>query len=433
MTIVSEKIGDRLYELISDLFPLCRSITGDGVRRTLEILRREIPLQVREVPSGTAVLDWTVPNEWNIRDAYIRASDGRRVVDFHASNLHVMSYSRPVNASLSLKDLKSHIYTLPDRLDDIPYRTSYYADAWAFCMSHRALAALPDDVYEVRIDSSLAPGSLTYGECYLPGALDDEILISCHICHPSLANDNLSGIALATLLAQRLQRQSRRYSYRFIFIPGTIGSITWLALNEHDAVPKVKHGLVIACAGDPGSVTYKRTRQGSAEVDRAAAYVLAQAGDRYALRDFSPYGYDERQFCSPGFNLPVGCFMRTPHGEFPEYHTSADNLDFVRPAALEDSFRKCAAILQVLDDNRRYLNTNPKGEPQLGRRGLYGALGGGPATARAFEQTILWVLNYSDGRHTLLDIAERGRLPFDQVKSAAEVLEKHGLLTELPT
>ena len=425
-----DKIGEQLYELIVELFPICRSITGNGIRRTLEILQREIPLQLREIPSGTPVLDWTVPNEWNIRGASIRASDGTSIVDFRDCNLHVVSYSRPVRASLSLAELKPHLHTVPDRPDVIPYRTSYYGDSWGFCMSHRAMLGLKDDMYEVRIDSSVEPGSLTYGECYLPGELDDEVLVSCHICHPSLANDNLSGVALAAFLAKRLHRQRRRYSYRFLFIPGTVGSLTWLALQEHDAVPKVKHGLVIACVGDPGPVTYKRSRRGNAEVDRAAAYVLAQCGDPYGVRDFTPYGYDERQFCSPGFDLPVGCFMRTPHSEFAEYHTSADNLDFVRPTALEDSFRKCGAILQLLDDNCRYLNRHPKGEPQLGKRGLYGSLGGRPAGDRTFEQTLLWVLNFSDGRHSLLDIAERSGIPFATVKSAADALEKHGLLSE---
>jgi aminopeptidase-like protein len=431
MNTTEEKIGDELHDLIGELYPICRSITGDGVRRTLDILQRHIPLRVREVPSGTAVLDWTVPKEWNLRDAYIRASDGTRVIDVRDSNLHVVGYSRPVHASLSLEALKPHLHTLPAQPDLVPYRTSYYADTWGFCMSHRALLALKDDVYEVRIDSSLEPGSLTFGECYLPGERADEILISCHVCHPSLANDNLSGIALATLMARRIHGQARRYSYRFLFVPGTIGSITWLALHENDAVPKVKHGLVLACVGDAGRVTYKRSRQGNAQVDRAAAYILGQSGDDYELRDFSPYGYDERQFCSPGFDLPVGCLMRTPHGEFPEYHTSGDNLDLVRPFALEDSFKKLGAILQVLDDDRRYLNTNPKGEPQLGRRGLYKSLGGGPAADRVFEQTMLWVLNLSDGHHSLLDIAERSGLPFPAVKSAADVLEKHALLAEV--
>jgi len=431
MSVPGDKIGHQLHDLIVEMFPICRSITGNGVRRTLEILRREIPLELREVPSGTPVLDWTVPNEWNIREAYIRASDGTTVVDFRDSNLHVVSYSRPVRASLSLAELKPHLHTVSDQSDVVPYRTSYYADTWGFCLSQRTMGELTDDVYEVRVDSSLEPGSLTYGECFLPGALGDEILVSCHICHPSLANDNLSGVALAALLAKQLHAQPRRYSYRFIFIPGTIGSITWLALHEHDAVPRIRHGLVLACVGDSGPVTYKRSRRGDAEVDRAAAYVLAQSRDPYNLRDFSPYGYDERQFCSPGFDLPVGCFMRTPHGEFAEYHTSADNLDLVRPSALEDSFRKCGAILELLDDNRRYVNTHPKGEPQLGKRGLYGTLGGGPAGDRAFEQTMLWVLNFSDGRHSLLDIAERSEVPFATVKRAADALAKHGLLVEV--
>jgi len=431
MSQADHDVGKRIYDLIVQLFPLCRSITGSGVRRSLEILGREIPLNVRDVPSGTPVLDWTVPDEWDIRDAYIRASDGTKIVDFRDSNLHVVSYSRPVCASMGLADLKRHLHTLPDRPDLVPYRTSYYADNWGFCLSHQAMLGLKEDMYEVRVDSTIGPGSLTYGECRVPGELDDEVLVSCHICHPSLANDNLSGIALAVFLARRLLQQRRRYSYRFLFIPGTIGSITWLALHEHAAVPRIRHGLVLACAGDPGPITYKRSRRGNAVVDRAVTYVLRQAGDPYSVRDFSPYGYDERQFNSPGFDLPVGCFMRTPHGEFAEYHTSADNLDFVQPAALEDSFTKCATILDLIDDNRTYLNTHPKGEPQLGKRGLYGSLGGGRASDRMFEQTLLWVLNLSDGRHSLLDIAERSGLAFTAVKGAADALAGHGLLEEV--
>ena len=423
-------LADELYDLVVELFPVCRSITGDGVRQTLAVLGKTIPLEIHEVPSGTRVLDWTVPDEWNIRDAYIRAPDGTRVVDFARCNLHVVSYSRPAQARLSLEELRPHLHSVPDHPDVIPYRTSYYTDGWGFCLPHRTLLSLGEGEYEVRIDSTLTPGALTYGECYLPGAIDDEVIISCHICHPSLANDNLSAMAVATQLAKRLQGEARRYSYRFLFVPGTIGSITWLALNESTVVPRIKHGLVLACVGDGGPVTYKRSRQGEAEIDRAVGYVLKESGDPYTIRDFSPYGYDERQFCSPGFNLPVGCFMRTPHGEFPEYHTSADNLEFVRPAALEDSFNKCMAILRLLEANRRYVNTNPKGEPQLGKRGLYRQVGGGAAKDYAFEQAMFWVLSFSDGRHTLLDIAERSGIPFDAVQRAAAALHGCGLLRE---
>ena len=271
------------------------------------------------------MFDWTVPREWNIRDAYVKGPDGRRVIDFQESNLHVVGYSVPVRVRLPLAELRKHLFSRPDRPDVVPYRTSYYAESWGFCVSHRQLEQMPEGEYEVVIDSTLEAGSLTYGEYYLRGATDDEVLISCHICHPSLANDNLSGMALVAHLARHLSSRPRRYSYRFLFIPGTIGSITWLARNEEQA-SRIRHGLVVTGVGDPGPFTYKRSRRGDAEIDRAAAHVLRHAGGPYSIRDFSPYGYDERQFCSPGFNLPVGCLMRTPHGEYPEYHTSADDL-----------------------------------------------------------------------------------------------------------
>jgi aminopeptidase-like protein len=350
------------------------------------------------------------------------------VVDFNQCNLHVVNYSVPVQAMLPLHELKKYLHTLPDHPGWIPYRTSYYKEAWGFCLSHAQMLALEDGEYEVCIDSTLSDGHLTYGEYYLKGATDDEVLISCHACHPSLCNDNLSGIAVATFLARYLGAQARRYSYRFLFIPGAIGSITWLALHEQQ-VPRIKHGLVVTCAGDSGNPTYKKSRRGDAEIDRAAAHVLRHRGEGFQIVEFSPYGYDERQYCSPGFNMPVGCFMRTPHGQFQEYHTSADNLDLVRPAGLADSLSLCASIMSVLEHNRRYINQNPKCEPQLGKRGLYRAMGG--RQDGAFDElALLWVLNLSDGEYTLLDIAERSGLPFAAIKTAADALFEHELLKE---
>ena len=418
-----------MYEIICRLFPICRSITGDGVRTTLRMLQEYIPLEVREIPSGTQVLDWTVPKEWNIKGAYVKDSRGEKVIDFERSNLHVLGYSVPVRAKLTFEELNKHLYTLPDKSDWIPYRTSYYKENWGFCLSHNQLAELSEGEYEVCIDASLESGGLTYGEYFLQGETDFEVLISTHICHPSLANDNLSGVALATFLAKHLSRMSLRYSYRFLFTPGTIGSIAWLALNEA-RVSRIKHGLILACVGDPGSITYKRSRRGIAEIDRAVSLVLNESRDAHQVVDFSPYGYDERQFCSPGFNLPVGCFMRTPHGQFPEYHTSADNLDLVQPRFLADSFSKCLTILQVLEGNRTYLNANPKCEPQLGRRGLYGAIGG-QAEGQSRELAMLWVLNLSDGGNSLLDIVEKSGLSFQLIKKAADALSDHELLKEI--
>jgi aminopeptidase-like protein len=400
------------------------------VRRTLDILGTSIPLEIHEVPSGTPVFDWTVPREWNIQDAYVKAPDGRRVIDFQRSNLHVVGYSVPVRARMSLAELRPHLFTRPDFPEAIPYRTSYYQETWGFCLSQRDLDALPEGEYEVVIDASLEAGSLTYGEYHLPGASADEMLISCHVCHPSLCNDNLSGIAVATALAKWLSATApHRLSYRVLFIPGTIGSITWLARNEPGA-SRIRHGLVLASVGDAGGFTYKRSRRGHSEVDAAVEHVLRGGGAPHRVVDFSPYGYDERQFCSPGFNLPVGCLMRTPHGEFREYHTSADDLAVVRPAALASSFRTCADVITILEHNRRYVSLNPKCEPQLGKRGLYRALGGSLDRASR-ELAMLWVLNMSDGTSTLLDIAERASLPFERVKAVADVLVEHGLLRPL--
>jgi aminopeptidase-like protein len=423
------EVGKEMYQLISDLYPLCRSITGDGARKTLSLIRNEVPLKIHEVPSGTKVFDWTVPKEWNIEDAYIKNSQGERVVDFRKSNLHVMSYSVPVKRKMPLSELKQHLFSLPDHPDWIPYRTSYYEENWGFCLTHKQLLQLKDEEYEVCIDASLTDGYLSYGECYLRGASEDEVLVSCHICHPSLCNDNLSGIALAVALAQPLQISSRRYSYRFLFIPGTIGSITWLSRNE-DQLSRIKHGFVVTCVGDAAASTYKKSRQGDAEIDQAFQHVLRHSGADYQLLDFYPYGYDERQYCSPAFNLPVGCLMRSQHGTFAEYHTSADNLDFDQPAALADSFAKCLSVIDVLEHNRTYLNQNPKGEPQLGKRGLYRAIAGQAETAKT-ELALLWILNLSDGSHSLLDIAERSGCEFSVIKRASDLLLRHQLLKEI--
>jgi aminopeptidase-like protein len=420
--------GAWMHSLARELFPARRSITGDGVRDTLGRLGREIPLDVREVPTGTPAFDWTVPREWNLHEAWIKGPDGERVLDAADSSLHVMGYSVPVRRRMSLAELSQHVFTLPERPDAIPYRTSYYDERWALCMSHNQLESLPEGEYEVCIDATLEDGSLTYAECVLPGAISDEVLISTHICHPELANDNLSGVVVATALARTLLTRARRHTFRFVFIPGTIGSITWLARNERNAL-RVSHGLVLSCVGDPGRPTYKRSRQGASEIDRAVVHALTSSGREYEVRDFSPYGYDERQYCSPGFNLPVGCLMRTPWGEYPEYHTSDDDLDVIQPDALEDTLGICLTAIDVVERNARYLNLSPKCEPQLGRRGLYGLIGG-TTDSRQLQMAMLWVLNASDGASTLLDIAERSGLRFATVATAADALREHGLLAQ---
>lgn len=419
-------IGPEIYHLVAELYPICRSITGNGLRASLDILKRHIPLDIHEVPTGTAVFDWTVPMEWNIKDAYVKNSRGERVIDFNKSNLHVVNYSTPIKAKMSLDELKQHLFTLPDRPEWVPYRTSYYQESWGFCMAHNRFLELEDEAYDVCIDSTLAPGHLSYGEYYIRGELPDEVLISCHTCHPSLCNDNLSGVAVATLLAKHLGQLSLRYSYRFLFIPGTIGSIAWLSRNQ-DRISGIKHGLVLVDLGDGGQFTYKKSRRGDGEIDHAAVNVLEHSGYEYQIREFDPYGHDERQYCSPGIKLPVGCLSRTPHGEFAEYHTSADNLDFVRPEHLGASFVQCVAILHLLDKNREYVNLNPMCEPQLGKRGLYRMMGGRKDSGIE-ELPLLWVLNLSDGEHSLLDISHRSGLSFDAIKIAADALLEHGLL-----
>ncbi|MFC7303422.1 DUF4910 domain-containing protein [Streptomyces monticola] len=420
--------GERMHALVERLYPLCRSITGDGVRATLEIVGEYVPLQMHEVPTGTPVLDWTVPQEWNIRDAYVADTAGNRVVDFAASSLHVLGYSVPVARTMTLAELRPHLHTLPDHPDWVPYRTSYYRPEWGFCLAQNTLDALPDGDYEVRIDSILADGHLTYAEHVVPGQVPDEVIVSCHVCHPSLANDNLAGIAVATFLAQALaeQEQPPYYTYRFIYAPGTIGAITWLARNA-ERVDRVKHGLVLACAGDPGQLTYKQSRRGDAEIDRVLRHVLAASERAHRVEEFTPYGYDERQYCSPGFDLGVGSLSRTPYAGYPEYHTSADNPDFVSPEAMEDTLAVCREAFAVLDRNRRYVNLSPYGEPQLGRRGLYDSLGG-RSDAKEAQMAMLWVLSLSDGEHGLLDVAERSGLPFETVAAAADALHGAGLI-----
>lgn len=422
----SAEVGEELHRFVRELYPICRSITGEGIRRTLAMIGDRIPLKIYEVPTGTAVFDWTVPKEWSIRDAYIIRPDGKRIADFKTCNLHVLHYSTPIRATMPLSELKPHLFTIPKNPNWIPYRTSYYKEDWGFCLSHNQTLALQDGQYEVCIDSTLEDGNLTYGECYFPGRSTDEVLISCHACHPSLANDNLSGLTVATFLAQLLSGRDLRYSYRFLFIPGTIGAITWLARNR-EAAGRIRHGMVLTGIGDKGRFHYKKSRQGNAEIDRAAAHVLTQFSESPAFLEFSPYGYDERQYCSPGFNLAVGCLMRGVWGSYPEYHTSADNLDFIEPRQLAESLRMCAAIFDVLEHNRRYRNLNPYCEPQLGRRNLYRSTGGESIGAEINAR--LWVLNLSDGEHSLLDIADRSGLPFEAIREAAELLFQNDLLS----
>ena len=417
--------GELMYRLAERLYPICRSITGNGVRETLSILNEFIPVTITEVPTGTKVLDWEIPDEWNIRDAWVKNENGQKIIDFKKLNLHALNYSVPVDKRITLNELKKHLYTIPEYPDWIPYRTSYYNRQWGFCMAHSQFENLPDGDYQVKIDADLKPGSLTYGEVFIPGKTREEVLFSCHVCHPSLCNDNLSGIVLATKLASILTKEKLAYSYRFLFIPGTIGSITWLSRNESN-LRNIKRGLVLTLLGDSTPFQYKKSRQGNAEIDQIMEYVLSKKEGSKML-DFSPYGYDERQFCSPGYNLPVGRLSRTPFEEFAEYHTSADNLDFISSTNLSESLGLLLKAVFIIERNKKYINTHPKGEPQLGKRGLYNSVGGHQQN-KEFQMALLWVLNLSDGNHSLLDIAIKSEIDFEIIYNSSSLLHKFSLL-----
>jgi aminopeptidase-like protein len=415
--------GAEVFELARELFPLPRSLTGVGVRETLRMVGELVPLEVTEVPTGTPIFDWTVPREWNLSDAWIADSSGRRIVDARASNLHVLGYSHSVRATLSGAELLDHLHSLPEHPDRIPYRTAYWADTWGFCVTERQREAIrPDDRYEVVIDATLEDGHLTYGEALLPGETEEEVLLSTYVCHPSLANDNVSGIAVLAALGRRLAERPLRRTHRLLFSPGTVGPLTWLSRNL-DGLERIRAGLVVACVGDPGPLRYKRSRRGDTRVDLAAAHVLRQTRPDALVEEFVPWGGDERQFCSPGFDLPVGALTRTPHGLYPEYHSSDDDLALITPESLGDSLAGVLEILDVLERDRTYVSRSPYGEPQLGRRGLYREVSAGvPRAEEAFQRALMWVLNQADGTHSLLETAERAELPFAVVADAADAL-----------
>ena len=423
-----EAAGAEALELARELFPLPRSLTGDGVRDTLRLVAEHVPLEVTEVATGTPVFDWTVPREWNVREAWIADSTGRRVVDYGASNLHLVGYSAPIRQTMTGAELQERLHSLPDEPDRIPYRTAYWADTWGFCVTERQRDAIsPDTSYEVVIDASLEDGSLTYGEAVLPGGSDEEVLLSTYVCHPSLANDNVSGIAVLAMLGRHLANRPLRRTHRLLFSPGTLGPLTWLSRNL-EQLGRIQAGLVVACVGDRGPLRYKRSRRGGSLVDRAATHVLGGRPGAI-VDDFVPWGGDERQVCSPGFDLPVGALTRTPHGLFPEYHSSADDLGLIDAASLGDSLVAALEILDVLERDRTYRSRYPYGEPQLGRRGLYREVStGAPRADEASQRALLWVLNQSDGQSSLLDVAERAELPFAVVAEAAAALVDAELL-----
>ena len=421
-------IGKEMLSLMEELFPICRSITGNGVRKSLDIIKKHIDIQIFEVPTGTRVFDWTIPKEWNITDAYVIDPNGNKIIDFKRSNLHILNYSIPVKKTIPLKELKNHLYSIPEQPDLIPYRTSYYKEEWGFCLPHKQLSELKDGNYQVFIDSKLENGSLTYGEYFVKGKTNEEVIFSCYICHPSMCNDNLSGVVMTTYLAKIISTQNTKYSYRFLFIPETIGSITWLSRNEKN-LDKIKHGLVITCVGDRGKSTYKKSRYGKSKIDKIVQNVLENSGTEYSVLDFFPTGSDERQFCSPGFDLPMGSLMRTRYGKFAEYHTSADNLSFVDAESLDDTFSKYISTVYVLENDKIFENLNQKCEPHLGKRGLYDLLGG--QKDRSEETAISWILNLSDGENSLLDISIKSNTPFPIIKHVSDLLVSKNLLREI--
>jgi aminopeptidase-like protein len=385
-----------------------------------------VPLDIHGIPSGTRVFDWKVPPEWNVRSAALRGPDGNKIVDFSNNNLHLVSYSMPVTGSFRLSELLPHLHSHESSSEWIPYRTSYYNRDWGFCLSGKTREALPEGEYSVVIDTTLEDGELNYGELVVPGVVEEEVLVYSHICHPSLANDNLSGIAVTVYWAKFLGSGPKPYyTYRFVWGPGTIGSIAWLATNEAK-LKKIRHCLVPVLLGRPGVLHYKRSRSEEAEINKVVESVLAELDDPPVIRSFDPYGYDERQFCSPGINLHAGRLSRLPNGEYPEYHSSADNIDLLSERCLDEALDVCVRIGQRLDRNRVYVNEYPNCEPQLGKRGLYGKTGG--QAPKDFEIAMLWVLNLADGSNTLLDIAGRSGLSFAAIDAAALALHEHQLL-----
>lgn len=444
----NSELGKETLELIKTLYPICRSITGDGVRETLKILKHELPLEIKEIPTNTSCFDWKIPKEWNIKDAYILNPQGKKIVDFKNSNLHVVSYSIPVNKKISLNELKQHLHYLPEKPDSIPYRTSYYNEYWGFCITYNQFNELADGEYEVCIDSSLKDGSLTYGEYFKPGKIRDEILFSSYVCHPSLCNDNLSGVCLLTILGKILDAIPTKFSYRFLFIPETIGAIAWLSQNE-DKIKNIKHGLIATCCGDCGNSTYKKTRNGNDLIDHIVERILENSGEPYKILDFWPSGSDERQFSSPGFNLPVGSLMRTVYDTFDEYHTSKDNLDFMDAKALANSLSKYFEVIYQLENNADlytletsiqipkishdndpvFISQNMKCEPHLGKRDLYHKLGAlTNQNVLEMKRAIQWVLNFSDGYHSLSDISKKSGLNLTILMDASNLLKNVNLL-----
>ena len=438
--------------LLRRLFPICRSITGNGLRETLAILQESVHFDTHEVPSGTACYDWTVPDEWNVRAAYVADLNGRRVIDFQENNLHLVNYSEPFEGEVTFNELRPHLFSLPDLPDAIPYRTSYYRRAWGFCLTEKQLGSLDrGGRYHVCVDTSLAPGSLTYGETALEGTSGREFLISTYACHPSLGNDNLSGVVLWALLLQELRRMPRRHSYRFLIVPETIGSLAYLSRNE-ELARSFAGGFVVSTVAGPGKFGYKRSFQGDALVDRAARQTFRELDLEYMEYPFDVNGSDERQYSSPAFRIPIGTICKDKYYEYPNYHTSLDDLDFISAAALVETLKLYLLTIEKLEQDHTYRSKMPYGEPMLGKRGLYPSLGGSIMQSAANTSTrhgerryevqddsilygneldaIRWLMFHCDGQTSLLRIAEQTGLPMRQLSELARILVEHGLLEE---
>lgn len=419
--------GDKIYGLMKELFPICRSLTGDGLRYTLDRIAEEIPLVEYEVPSGTQVFDWTIPDEWNPRSAWIETPSGKRICDFSENNLHLLNYSMPFEGEVGLEELKKHIYTRPDLPDAIPYVTSYYQRRWGFCMRHSDFEALQPGKYRVMIDVELRPGSLTYADLVLPGDTEEEILLSTYICHPSMANNELSGPALTTYLAKYLMaKKNRHYTYRFVFAPENIGVVTYLSRNLRILQERVRAGYVVTCVGGPGQVTYMESRAGDSLVDKVTRHVLRHRNEGGRILDFTHSGSDERRYNAPGVDLPVGCLVRTRFFDYPEYHTSLDDLNFVSVTQMAASYDLYCECIDTLELNRRYRVTTLC-EPNLGSRGLYPTVGAPDSVSEEVDD-FLALCSYCDGVHDLIDIADLHRKPISNFSPRVRSFLEAGLL-----
>jgi len=418
-------LGKNMYDLMKELFPICRSITGNGVRLTLNIIKKHIPLKIFEVPSGTPVFDWIIPNEWNIDDAYIEDKNGNKIVDFTKNNLHVVGYSTPVDAWISLADLQQHLHSLENQPDAIPYVTSYYKEYWGFCITHNQRMNLKNEIYHVYINSSKKPGSLTYGECIIPGNTEEEIFLSTYICHPSMANNELSGPVVLTYLTKWLCSQPCRYTYRVIFIPETIGSITYMSKNVKKMKKNVVAGFNISCVGDERSYSYVMSRYGDTLADRVVSNILLSKHPSFVKYSFLDRASDEKQYCSPGIDLPLVSICRSKYGTYPEYHTSLDNLDFVTPLGLQGSYELLQDCIQLIERNKKYKITC-LGEPQLGKRGLYPNLSFKDSTKQV--RKMMDFIAYADGKNDLIDISNIIHVPVSDLYPIIETLLNAKLL-----